>query len=61
MGSNKTNYSTGFKEKAVELSYHRDNMKELADELGIESLVYINGVQKQQIIKYQNLSNQHLI
>jgi len=28
-------YSTVFKEKAVSLSYQRDNLKELADELGI--------------------------
>jgi len=35
MGTKKRNYSKTFKEKAVELSYQRDNMKELAQELGI--------------------------
>lgn len=36
MGTKKRNYSKSFKEKAVELSYQRDNMKELAQELGID-------------------------
>jgi transposase len=35
MGTKKRNYSKSFKEKAIELSYQRDNMKELAQELGI--------------------------
>ena len=35
MESKKRFYSTVFKEKAVGLSYQRDNLKELADELGI--------------------------
>lgn len=30
-------YSTSFKEKAVALSYERENIKELAHELGIDS------------------------
>ena len=29
-------YSESFKEKAVSLSYHRENIKELADELGVQ-------------------------
>lgn len=35
---NKTNkrYSKSFREKAVKLSYQRDNIKDLADELGIK-------------------------
>jgi len=35
---NKTNkrYSKSFREKAVKLSYQRDNLKDLADELGIK-------------------------
>ena len=37
MESKKRFYSTGFKEKTVLLSYQRDNIKELANELGIES------------------------
>ena len=36
MGTKKRNYSKSFKEKAVELSYHRDNIKDLAQELGID-------------------------
>lgn len=36
MGIKKRNYSKSFKEKAVELNYHRDNIKELAQELGID-------------------------
>ena len=36
MGNIKRNYSTAFKEKAVSLSYQRENIKELADELGIQ-------------------------
>jgi len=36
MGIKKRNYSKTFKEKAVELSYHRDNIKDLAQELGID-------------------------
>ena len=32
----KRNYSESFKEKAVSLSYQRENIKELADELGIQ-------------------------
>jgi len=35
MESKKRFYSTVFKEKAVSLSHQRDNLKELADELGI--------------------------
>ncbi|MBK5262753.1 MAG: transposase [Peptostreptococcaceae bacterium] len=35
MESKKRFYSTVFKDKAVSLSYQRDNLKELADELGI--------------------------
>ena len=31
----KRNYSKEFKEEAVRLSYQRDNIKDLADELGI--------------------------
>jgi len=35
---NKTNkrYTKSFREKAVKLSYQRDNIKDLADELGIK-------------------------
>ena len=35
---NKTNkrYNKSFREKAVNLSYQRDNIKDLADELGIK-------------------------
>ena len=35
---NKTNkrYSKSFREKAVKLSYQRDNIKDLADELGVK-------------------------
>lgn len=36
MESKKRFYSTEFKEKAVSLSYQRDNIKELANELGID-------------------------
>ena len=36
MGTKKRNYSKTFKEKAVELSYQRDNIKDLAQELGID-------------------------
>ncbi|MBN2884929.1 transposase [Patescibacteria group bacterium] len=36
MGTKKRNYSKTFKEKAVELSYVRDNIKDLAQELGID-------------------------
>lgn len=32
----KRNYSEAFKEKAVSLSYQRENIKELADELGVQ-------------------------
>jgi len=35
MTRKKRNYSIEFKEKAVALSYQRENLKELADELGI--------------------------
>ncbi len=36
MGKAKRVYSESFKEKAVNLSYQRKNIKELADELGIQ-------------------------
>lgn len=36
MNTQKRNYSKEFKEKAVALSYERANIKELADELGID-------------------------
>ena len=36
MGKPKRVYSESFKEKAVSLSYQRENIKELADELGIQ-------------------------
>ncbi len=36
MGKAKRVYSESFKEKAVSLSYQRENIKELADELGIQ-------------------------
>ena len=36
MKNTKRNYTKEFKEKAVTLSYQRANIKELADELGIE-------------------------
>ncbi len=36
MGKAKRVYSESFKEKAVNLSYQRENIKELADELGIQ-------------------------
>ena len=36
MGKTKRVYSESFKEKAVSLSYHRENIKELADELDIQ-------------------------
>lgn len=35
MKREKRNYSKAFKEEAVRLSYQRDNIKDLADELGI--------------------------
>lgn len=36
MSTQKKFYSKGFKEKAVSLSYQRANIKELADELGVD-------------------------
>lgn len=36
MKKSKRVYSESFKEKAVSLSYQRENIKELADELGIQ-------------------------
>ncbi len=36
MGKAKRVYSESFKEKAVSLSYQRENIKELADELGVQ-------------------------
>jgi transposase-like protein len=36
MKNSKRVYSESFKEKAVSLSYQRENIKELADELGIK-------------------------
>jgi transposase len=36
MGKEKRKYSESFKEKAVSLSYQRENIKELADELGVQ-------------------------
>lgn len=36
MNTQKRNYSKEFKEKAVSLSYERANIRELADELGID-------------------------
>ena len=36
MKKEKQHYSTEFKEQAVSLSYQRANIKELADELGIQ-------------------------
>ena len=36
MGKAKRVYRESFKEKAVSLSYQRENIKELADELGIQ-------------------------
>jgi len=35
MKRSKRVYSESFKEKAVSLSYQRENIKELADELGV--------------------------
>ena len=41
MKKSKRVYSESFKEKAVSLSYQRENIKELADELGIQvQLIY---------------------
>nr|WP_262497648.1 transposase [Flavobacterium kingsejongi] len=37
-------YDKAFKEKAVELSYDRTNVSELARELGITAPSFINGV-----------------
>ncbi|WP_108736488.1 transposase [Flavobacterium kingsejongi] len=39
-------YDKAFKEKAVELSYDRTNVSELARELGIQPRSCINGVKK---------------
>lgn len=36
MGNIKNHYSTAFKEEAVKLSYERDNIKELAEQLGVQ-------------------------
>ena len=36
MGKINRTYSKSFKEKAVSLSYERENIKELADELGVQ-------------------------
>ena len=36
MGNIKNHYSTSFKEEAVKLSYERDNIKELAEQLGVQ-------------------------
>ncbi|NOQ91624.1 MAG: transposase [Flavobacteriaceae bacterium] len=36
MGKINRRYSKSFKEKAVSLSYGRENIKELADELGVQ-------------------------
>ena len=36
MKKSKRVYSESFKEKAVSLSYQRENIKELADELGVQ-------------------------
>ncbi len=36
MNKRQKHYSKAFKEKAVKLSYQRDNIKDLADELGIK-------------------------
>lgn len=36
MARTKRHFSIEFKQEAVRLSYQRDNMKELADELGIQ-------------------------
>ena len=41
MGKPRKTFDRAFKLKAVELSYERDNIKELADELGIRAdLIY---------------------
>lgn len=47
----KRNYSEAFKEKAVSLSYQRENIKELADELG---------VQVQRIYKWRASARKHV-
>ena len=39
----KRHYSTEFKLEAVLLSYKRDNIKDLANELGFKLSVFING------------------
>lgn len=36
MGNIKNHYSTTFKEEAVRLSYQRGNIKELAEQLGVQ-------------------------
>jgi len=52
MNKKKRIYSKEFKEKAVSLSHQRENLKELADELGInvERLYKWRRSQKQQLV-----------
>lgn len=46
-------YSTEFKSEAVRLSYQRENIKELADELGVQVNGFISGeqVKKQKLLQ----------
>ena len=53
-------YSFELKEQAVRLSYQRENIQELADELGIErSKGLINGARQPKQLHHLNLKNQY--
>jgi transposase len=61
MKKSKRVYSESFKEKAVSLSYQRENIKELADELGIQvQRIYKWRVSGRKQVNLKSISNSKL-
>ncbi len=61
MKKSKRVYSESFKEKAVSLSYQRENIKELADELGIQvQLIYKCRASGRKQVNLKSISNSKL-
>lgn len=56
METKKRNYSKAFKDKAISLSYQRDNIKDLANELGIRVERIYRWRKAKQEIENPNLS-----
>ena len=53
-------YSAEFKENAVVLSYQRENIKQLAEDLGLMLKGFINGAQSRETTAIAVLTSLHL-